>query len=344
MHSCGNRMLEEFRKLSARIGRNPLLVQGGGGNTSIKHDGLLWVKGSGVWLAKAESENIFVSLHLDALRRAVLDGKEVPPSLYVAGDSKLKPSIETTLHALMPQKVALHVHSINAIAKAVIWEGKHDVSRLLDGLNWKWIPYRRPGVPLTLAIGDVVAESPDVLVLANHGLVVGGHTCSEAEALLNEVETRLKNPERTAPKSDTVTIETLAESAGLRLPKHAIAHSLATDPANVRMATGGVLYPDHVVYLGPGTCTVQEGKSLLTAMNDYQARYGISPQWTLVPGKGVAVSKDITPGGEEMLLALALVLNRIGPDARLNFLSDEEVNVLLNWDAEKYRKTIDREN
>ena len=37
----------EFRKfceLSADLGRNPLLVQGAGGNTSIKEDGLLWVK------------------------------------------------------------------------------------------------------------------------------------------------------------------------------------------------------------------------------------------------------------------------------------------------------------
>lgn len=337
-------MFEEFSNLSAKIGRNPLLVQGGGGNTSIKQDGLLWVKGSGVWLAKAESENIFVSLHLDALRQAVLDGKKVSSSLYIAGYSKLRPSIETTLHALMPQKVVLHVHSINTIARAVVMGGEYDISRLLYGLNWKWIPYRRPGVPLTVAIRDVVAASPDVLVLANHGLVVGAETCSEAEALLNEVETRLKNSERVLPRSDLGTIGTLAESAGLRLPKHAIAHSLATDPANVRMVIGGTLYPDHVVYLGPGVCVVQEEKSFSGSMNDYQACYGINPLWALLPKKGIAVSKEISPGGEEMLLALALVLNRIRSDARLSFLSDEEVNALLNWDAEKYRKLIDKEN
>lgn len=340
MRSCGNRMFEEFRKLSARIGRNPLLVQGGGGNTSLKEDNLLWIKGSGKWLDKAERENIFVPLDLDALRQALTNANNESPSLYLASNSKLRPSIEATLHAIVPQKVVLHVHSINSIARTVMHGGKQDVSRKLRGLNWKWIPYHRPGVPLTHAINDIITTSSDILVLANHGLVLGADTCSEAESLLDEVEIRLKKSERSAPKSDTETIETLAESAGLRLPKHAIAHSLATDPANVRMATGGALYPDHVVYLGPGTCVVQEGKSVSTAMNDYQARYGISPQWTLVPAKGVAVSKDITPGGEEMLLALALVLNRIRPDARLSFLSDEEVNTLLNWDAEKYRKII----
>ena len=43
----------KFRELSADLGRNPLLVQGAGGNTSIKEDGLLWVKASGTWLSEA---------------------------------------------------------------------------------------------------------------------------------------------------------------------------------------------------------------------------------------------------------------------------------------------------
>ena len=50
----------EFRKfceLSADSNRNPLLVQGAGGNTSIKEDGLLWVKASGTWLSEATEKN-----------------------------------------------------------------------------------------------------------------------------------------------------------------------------------------------------------------------------------------------------------------------------------------------
>ena len=39
--------------VSRRIGADAALVQGAGGNTSLKRDGVLWVKASGRWLARA---------------------------------------------------------------------------------------------------------------------------------------------------------------------------------------------------------------------------------------------------------------------------------------------------
>ena len=36
-------------RLSARVGRDPLLVQASSGNTSIKLEGVLWIKASGEW-------------------------------------------------------------------------------------------------------------------------------------------------------------------------------------------------------------------------------------------------------------------------------------------------------
>ena len=38
-------------------------------------------------------------------------------------DNKLKPSIETSLHALMPHKYVVHTHSVNAIANIVEKDG-----------------------------------------------------------------------------------------------------------------------------------------------------------------------------------------------------------------------------
>ena len=39
--------LDPLVRLSARLGRDPLLVQASSGNTSIKLDGVLWIKASG---------------------------------------------------------------------------------------------------------------------------------------------------------------------------------------------------------------------------------------------------------------------------------------------------------
>ena len=55
---------QQFCKLSAEIGRNPLLVQGAGGNTSIKEEDLLWVKASGTWLSEATEKKTMVAVDL----------------------------------------------------------------------------------------------------------------------------------------------------------------------------------------------------------------------------------------------------------------------------------------
>ena len=39
--------LDQLRALSARVGADPLLVQAAGGNTSLKDQGVMWIKASG---------------------------------------------------------------------------------------------------------------------------------------------------------------------------------------------------------------------------------------------------------------------------------------------------------
>ena len=62
-----------FRALSARLGQDPLQVQGPGGNTSIKADGVMWIKASGTELADAERQKIFVAVDRNA---AVKEARE----------------------------------------------------------------------------------------------------------------------------------------------------------------------------------------------------------------------------------------------------------------------------
>ena len=47
-----------LRALSAKVGANPLLVQAAGGNTSLKENGVLWIKASGTWLMNAERDEL----------------------------------------------------------------------------------------------------------------------------------------------------------------------------------------------------------------------------------------------------------------------------------------------
>src|SRR3954452_4031015 len=94
--------LDDLRRMSARVGANIQLVQGAGGNSSLKHDGVLWVKDSGAWLSEAQEKPMFVPVDLAGARAALAAGNETMPVAGGFGEVTLRASIETSLHALMP--------------------------------------------------------------------------------------------------------------------------------------------------------------------------------------------------------------------------------------------------
>jgi rhamnose utilization protein RhaD (predicted bifunctional aldolase and dehydrogenase) len=53
MSATNQAELTRLRELSARIGSDPLLTQASTGNSSIKLEGVLWIKASGKWMADA---------------------------------------------------------------------------------------------------------------------------------------------------------------------------------------------------------------------------------------------------------------------------------------------------
>ena len=63
--------LQQLRSLSARAGADPLLVQAAGGNTSLKDNGIMWIKASGTWLKDAETRDIFVAVDHQAILTAL---------------------------------------------------------------------------------------------------------------------------------------------------------------------------------------------------------------------------------------------------------------------------------
>ena len=62
--STSNPIKQDLEGLSVYLGSNLDWVQGAGGNTSVKDNGVLWVKASGFWLADAQNKNIFVLIRL----------------------------------------------------------------------------------------------------------------------------------------------------------------------------------------------------------------------------------------------------------------------------------------
>ncbi|WVT72059.1 class II aldolase/adducin family protein [Sinorhizobium chiapasense] len=338
---------EALLDLSARVGSDPLLVQGAGGNTSIKEGGTLWIKASGLWLAQARQRDVMVPVALDPLLDAL---ERNDPATEKAQDfviaernpSGLRPSIETTVHALMPQKVVVHVHCVETIATAVQTNGAAIAAERLAGFGHVFVPYARPGLPLAKAIAERLQDNTSVLVLGNHGLVVAAETVADAASLLTNITRRLIGPRRQAPTADLAALSRLAVDSDYRLPDDAFLHAVAADLDSCRLAAGGSLYPDHVIFLGRGVVVAAPGETALSIEAKRRAAGERLPPLLLFPGKGVLVQKEISAGALAMARCLADVTARIPADARLRYLTEAENAELLGWDAEKYRQELNR--
>jgi rhamnose utilization protein RhaD (predicted bifunctional aldolase and dehydrogenase) len=321
--------LSRLRKLSARVGADPLLVQAAGGNTSLKRQGVMWIKASGTWLKDAGARDIFVPVDHAALIEALVanDPRCEACTDFVRGDlndTGLRPSIETTVHALMPQHVVVHVHCVNTIAWAIRSDGEKRLAEKLAGFNWAYIPYARPGLSLAGAISARLRPDVDVLVLGNHGLVVAADSVAETEALLSRVVAAVKRSERKAIAPDLAALSKLCASTDFHSASDIETHALATDPLALTRGRDKVYYPDHVVFLGVGVATELSSDAPLVA----------------VPGVGVLIRKDAKPAIEPMGRCLADVMRRVEETDPLIALDDDDIDRLVNWDAEKYRQTL----
>ncbi len=321
---------------AARIGADPALVQGAGGNVSRKHEGVLWVKASGTWLAEAQQRDIMVPVRLDALHTALARGDDSVEQaqdfvVRAANPGGLRPSIETTMHAVLDHAVVVHVHCVETIAWAARADAPAALAPLLAGLDWHFIPYIRPGAPLTRAIQRDAPAQAEVLVLGNHGLVVGGRDTKTAAALIAEVARRLARPMRIAAPADMARLAALAAGSAYRPAADAATHASATDPQALTLAQTGVFYPDHVIFLGATVPVVREAAEIRAA----------TAPLLLVPGAGALLRADASPGAIALARCLADVLARLDPSWPLGTLTAAQVGELAGWDAEAYRRSLD---
>jgi rhamnose utilization protein RhaD (predicted bifunctional aldolase and dehydrogenase)/NAD(P)-dependent dehydrogenase (short-subunit alcohol dehydrogenase family) len=191
--------LDSLVRLSNLVGREPRLVQPGGGNTSIKMGDALLVKGSGTDLRTIGREGFTrLSLsRLEALRQA--DAMSDAEMMRFMASCMLAegpaPSVETPLHSLLPHRVIAHTHDVATMSLTNVGDGAAErlVGELFEG-GIVYVPYTRPGFPLARSVREMVDRIPNGaigLTLAHHGLVVWGDDAGECHARLTQVVGRI---------------------------------------------------------------------------------------------------------------------------------------------------------
>ncbi len=290
-------ILREFIGLSNEFGRDPRQVLAGGGNSSAKDcDGTMWVKASGKSMADMEPSD---ALRMDRTKvLALLDDPELAGSgeetevrlaerLLEARidppEASMRPSVETILHAVMPQRYVMHTHPEAANAVACSREGRKAFERLGFGRGARaaWLDFADPGLPLARAIRRLLDDfsarrggPPNVIFMANHGVVVASDGSGEVRRLARAVErcveaairrrlpARPFGPAASHPLDENRMADAITNIAPLIRRQFAGPRPVATAMASAdilefvcskngrRLALGGPTTPDQIVYCG----------------------------------------------------------------------------------------------
>jgi rhamnose utilization protein RhaD (predicted bifunctional aldolase and dehydrogenase) len=316
--------LKPLLELTERVGRDPLLTQASTGNSSAKLDGVLWIKASGKWMADALRDDILIPLDLaeitDCLRENIDPTERYP-----------RASLETAMHAALPHRVVLHVHCVNTISWAVRTDAPMQLERRLNGLAWRWLPYVTSGLPLSQEIQRALSICSDtnVFVLGNHGLVVAGEDAETVETLLTDVRRRLTIRPRPAPAPDLAALFEICRDPHWIFPPDDGLHTFGTDVISQAVLEKGILYPCQAIFSGSKASEQFRTVNYRGPGNDRPGLYADQP-FLVVKGRGVVVSRSMSPAELAMLSGLAQVVQRLYASSPLRYLTECEVAALFS--------------
>ena len=329
--------LNNFKKISYELGKNNQLVQAAGGNTSIKSENSILIKASGKWLINSLKKDIFVELNLTSIKNKINKSKDDNFLNDIISNNNLRPSTETSFHGLINYKYVLHVHSTSTIANSIYLDSEKLLKKLL-GNDIVYVPYVRPGFPLTMIMKDLINNNSKVIILENHGLIVAGNVLNETYELLLETHNKLDKIINNIEKD-------LIDQKFLKIPEYIQKNNhkyniFKTNNENLLLTFSKSFYPDHVIFLGPGIPLFKSPEDANKFISNLSNKKIQLPPYLIVNHFGLFENNNVVPASREMLDCFIEVLLRIDFNRNQKYLTNEQENELLNWDAEIYRQSI----
>lgn len=204
--------LRDLIAISKAVGGDPALVQGGGGNTSVKTaDGeFMYIKASGTALKDMSETAGWRRLRIGAVHEILSDpalpalgpaareaevGRRLLECCEDACTVDARPSVESHLHAALGRCV-VHLHPTVVSAYVCARNGRAEVEKLFADEDRPplWVPYADPGYMLARSVARLTASYtarhgalPSVLFLGKHGVLVTARTAPAVLRLLKRV-------------------------------------------------------------------------------------------------------------------------------------------------------------
>jgi rhamnose utilization protein RhaD (predicted bifunctional aldolase and dehydrogenase) len=340
--------VEDLTKLSRYYGSNPEYVIAGGGNSSFKDGGTLYIKGSGAALAEATPDS-FVRMDRQALSR--IWEKTYPPdpekrekavlsdmmAARKSGEEQKRPSVETLLHDILPFSYVVHTHPALVNGLTCSKRGEAAAAELF-GRGALWIPSINPGYVLSRVVKSALegytapgGRPADLILLQNHGVFVGADTVEGIKEkyahVMETVESRvLRKPDLGEGLSSWdysgeaagLLAELAGASAGGKAPWKAVfwrnneIAALVRDRASFHPVSSSFT-PDHIVYSGSDPLFVETGTGavqdlLRKAWKKQLEKAHRLPKIAALQGLGVF---GIGPSEKAATLALELFMDTV---------------------------------
>jgi rhamnose utilization protein RhaD (predicted bifunctional aldolase and dehydrogenase) len=210
-----NKALSQLIRISHAVGRDSSLVQGGGGNTSVKtEDGrYMYIKASGTALKDMSAKDGWRRIRLDSVLAIISDKSiakldtyareiEIVNRLQLACDDEVtgevRPSVEAQLHAFL-DKCVIHLHPVAVLSYACARNGRAELEKLFGGEKFPplWVPYTDPGFTLAGRVARLVdgyqeqySRKPAILIFEKHGLLISANNPDAALRLVRKVISR----------------------------------------------------------------------------------------------------------------------------------------------------------
>jgi rhamnulokinase len=218
-----DKALSQLIRISNTVGKDSSLVQGGGGNTSVKtaDSKYMYIKASGTALKDMSENEGWRRIRLDLVLSIINDKSiaelethtreiEVVNRLLLACDDEVtgsaRPSVEAHLHAFL-DKCVIHLHPSAVGAYVNAQNGKAELEKLFkkECLPLLWVPYTDPGFTLAKKISEAVVhyqkqfgKKPEILFLEKHGLFISAGSPDAALELvclvINRCNSKLRQP------------------------------------------------------------------------------------------------------------------------------------------------------
>lgn len=327
----------ELSFIGKYLGSSLDLVQAGGGNISIKDKDKLIIKSSGCILSEIEEDyglsvvDLKKAQNLNENLENISEedfGKELE-KVNVSIKYK-RPSIETPFHSLIEEKVVIHIHPIPVLAM-LSQENTDDILKE-NFENYSLIPYATPGKKLALEFKKNLDSNSKIIFMQNHGLVIAEENVEKALELLDIVIT--KACDITGYNISTFPqdiVEYLHNKHNLPISVYA-----SKDQELVTLFSKNSyhpLCPDDVVYISHEVLQLND----LDEITKYIKIFKTYPRVIFKDDKFYFLAKNIIKARQiyEQFFSAVKAKGLLNKNI---YITKEEQNFLLNWEAEKYRQ------